>query len=90
MDTQMLALILIFVFAVIALLGLGARSFTQLVALILEAISKVEAAKQEIQQGQITLFREMVNSGKSAPRANTPITQEEAASRLIENTETTK
>lgn len=90
MDIQMLALILIFVFATIALLALGARSFTRLVELILSAISKVEAAKQELQQGQITLLQELDRVGKSAPKVNTPTTREEASGRLTDNTETTK
>jgi hypothetical protein len=46
MTDQTLALILIFVFAVIALLALGARAFTQLVELILQNGSKVEALMQ--------------------------------------------
>lgn len=90
MDTQTLALILIFVFATIALLGLGARSFTRLVELILEAISKVEVAKQEIQQGQTTLLNEVVKNGDSQKKGITPTMQGGVASPSIENTDTTK
>lgn len=90
MDIQMLALILTFVFATIALLALGARSFTRLVELVLEAISKVEVAKQEIQQGQTTLLNAVERSGDSRPTDTTAITPAEASSRLTDNTDTTK
>lgn len=76
MSETMFIAVLIFVFSVIALIALGARSFTQLVALILENGSKVEAVLKEIRQVQTHLSDATGTSTSSPVQKPTPTTPE--------------
>jgi hypothetical protein len=76
MSEQMLVLILIFAFATVALIALGARSFTRLVELILEAIYKVEAVRKDVQQVQTHLSNGTARNSSSQEPTSTPITPE--------------
>jgi len=86
----MLALILIFVFAVLALLALGARSFTRLVELILSNGSKVAALAQEVQQVRTTLSNATAASTDLHRKVDSLITQGEVSTSLTESIETPK
>lgn len=74
MSDQTLVLILVFVFAVIALIALGASSFIRLVALILENGSKVEAVAKDVRQVQTTLSNGTANNGALHPKDDSPTT----------------
>jgi hypothetical protein len=80
MSEQTIALILVFVFAVIALIALGARSFTRLVELLLENGYKLEALRRELPQALTRSLREKGRKSSSPPPEDMPITPEEASS----------
>jgi hypothetical protein len=86
----MLLYTLIFVFAVIALLALGARSFTALVELILLHGSKVEAQTQVLLQALTLLSRDKAPNTSSLPTENTPTMQDPPSSPLTGPTTETK
>lgn len=90
MTEQMFLLALLFLFAVIALIALGASSFIRLVALILENGSKLAQLEQIVLQA---LTRSSVGPGASLSSVNpsgSPITQENRESSLTDNTQTMK
>jgi hypothetical protein len=90
MSEQTIALILVFVFAVIALIALGARSFTRLVELLLENGYKLEALRRELPQALTHLSREKGHKSSSPLREDTLTTPEEASSSLTDSTGETK
>jgi len=90
MDTTTLELILLFLFAVIALLALGARSFTRLVELILSNGSKTEALRQEVLRAQTSSSDATASLTELHRKVDTLTTQAGPNSSSIESTVTKK
>src|SRR5690242_10768217 len=89
-SDQKLLLILIFVFAVIALLALGARSFTQLVELILSNGSKLEVLMQELLRRPTLSSQEKAPNTSSLPTEGTPTTPDNQSGNSTDTMQGTK
>jgi hypothetical protein len=74
MSDQTFLYVLIFVFAVIALIALGARSFTRLVELILSHTSKVDQPTPETPPQPTPLLPDKERSTSLLPTDDSPIT----------------
>ena len=90
MNDQTLVIVLVFLFAVIALLALGGHSFIRLVELILSNGSRVEALIVALHQALTRLSPEAGDSFLSALPDDMPITPEDPDSPSTGNTKEMK
>lgn len=90
MSDQTLVLILVFVFAVLALLALGARSFTRLVELILSHISRAGLQQPEDPPAPTSSSPDLEHSTALPHLEDTPTTPVPPPSPLTDDTTETK
>lgn len=92
MNTDVLTILIsaIFVFGVVALLALGARSFTALVELILRNGSQLDQLTREVRQVQTHLSSVTADNSYSARMAGIPTMPVSPSVPSTESTGTTK